>query len=58
MRKKAKTMINRKTHLKSVVVKPDGRTKQAKLAKLSWISTGGSCFKNQPEAVIFLQELH
>lgn len=57
MREKAKTMINRKTPLESVVVKPDGRTQQGKLAKLSWILTGGSCFKNQPEAVSFLQEL-
>jgi len=51
-------MINRKNLPEAVVVKPDGRTKQAKLAKRSWFSTGGTWFKNQSEAVSFLQELH
>jgi hypothetical protein len=51
-------MINQKTPTESViVVEPDGRTKQGKLAKLSRVLTSGGCFKDQAQAVSFLQEL-
>jgi hypothetical protein len=52
-------MAKPKAFVESIIVlESDGRTRQGKLSKLSRISTGGNLFKNQPEAVSFLIELH
>jgi hypothetical protein len=59
MSKDGRNMAKPKAFVESIIVlESDGRTRQGKLSKLSRISTGGNLFKNQPEAVSFLIELH